>query len=86
MDALVYPLVGFAAGLIGGWIKSSVLPGALAAVSLASIIGIIEINQSALHAADYVQLVISIILAGVMSFIGSTASISIREHFGRSRK
>ncbi|ODT01338.1 MAG: hypothetical protein ABS49_01690 [Erythrobacter sp. SCN 62-14] len=79
-------MVGFAAGLIGGWVKSSVTPGMLAAVSAASIIGIVGINQSALHAADYVQLGMNIVLATLMSFVGSIASIKIREHLGRSRK
>lgn len=79
-------MVGFAAGLIGGWVKPSVTPGALAAMLVASIIGIVELNQSALHAADYVQLGMNIVLATLMSFVGSIASIRIREHLGRSRK
>jgi uncharacterized protein YacL len=86
LDAFAYSLIGLAAGLIGGWIRSTVLPGALAAVAVALIIGIVALNKSALHAADYVQLAIGIILATIMSFLGSMASMRIREHLGRSRK
>ncbi|MFN3990819.1 MAG: hypothetical protein ACK4IS_11225 [Erythrobacter sp.] len=86
MDALAYPLIGLAAGLTGGWFKSSLLPGALGAVSVAAIIGIVELNQSALHAADYVQLAMGVTLATLISFVGSIASIRIRRHLGRSRK
>ena len=81
MSPFTYPLIGFIAGMFGGWFWQNIKPGIIAAFVIALLAGSISTASDRTEGLDYLSVGLSVVLAMLMSFTGSVAGTRIRDYF-----
>jgi len=86
MPPFAYPLIGFVAGMIGGWFWQNIKPGLIAAFLITLSAGSISIALNGADGLDYFIVSLSVFVAMLTSFFGSVAGVRIKDSLERNSK